>query len=70
MTALRQRMIEDMQQHSYAERKQDSYLRAVRQLAAYFNKPPDQINEEELHQYWATHRDCVIHMPPICWKAG
>jgi site-specific recombinase XerD len=45
-------MIEDMQLHSFSERTQDSYLRAVRQLAAYFNKPPDQINEEELRQYF------------------
>jgi len=52
MTALRQKMIEDMQLHSFAERTQDSYLRAVRQLAAHFNKPPDQINEEELRQYF------------------
>jgi len=52
MTALRQKMIEDMQLHSFAERTQDSYLRAVRQLAAYFNKPPDQIDEEELRQYF------------------
>jgi len=52
MTALRQKMIEDMQLHSFAERTQDSYLRAVRQLAAYFNKPPDQIIEEELRQYF------------------
>jgi site-specific recombinase XerD len=45
-------MIEDMQLHSFSERTQDSYLRVVRQLAAYFNKPPDQINEEELRQYF------------------
>jgi hypothetical protein len=35
-------MIEDMQLHSFAELTQDSYLRSVRQLAAYFNMPPDQ----------------------------
>jgi len=52
MTTLRQKMIEDMQLHSFAERTQDSYLRTVRQLAAYFNKPPDRINEEELRQYF------------------
>jgi len=52
MTALRQKMNEDMQLHGFAERTQDSYLRAVRQLAAYFNKPPDQISEEELRQYF------------------
>jgi len=52
MTTLRQKMIEDMQLHSFAERTQDSYLRAVRQLAAYYHKPPDQITEEELRQYF------------------
>ncbi len=52
MTALRQKMIEDMQLHGFADRTQDSYLRAVRQLAAHFNKPPDQISEEELRQYF------------------
>ena len=52
MTALRQKMIEDMQLHGFAERTQDSYLRAVRQLAEYYNKPPDQISEEELRQYF------------------
>ena len=52
MTTLRQKMIEDMQLHGFAERTQDAYLRVVRQLAMYFNKPPDQINEEELRQYF------------------
>lgn len=52
MSALRQKMIEDMQLHGFSERTQDSYLRTVRQLAAYFNKPPDQITEEELRQYF------------------
>jgi site-specific recombinase XerD len=52
MTALRQKMSEDMQLHGFAEKTQDSYLRAVRQLAVYFNKPPDQINEEDLRQYF------------------
>ena len=52
MTPLRQKMIEDMQLHGFAERTQDAYLRVVRQLATYFNKPPDQINEEELRQYF------------------
>ena len=52
MTTLRQRMIEDMQLHSFADRTQDSYLRVVRQLAAYFNKSPDQISEDELRQYF------------------
>lgn len=52
MTALRQKMIEDMQLHGFAERTQKSYMQAVRQLAEYYNKPPDQISEEDLRQYF------------------
>ena len=47
MSALRQKMIEDMQLHGYAERTQEAYLSAVRQLAKYYQKPPDQIDEED-----------------------
>jgi site-specific recombinase XerD len=52
MTSLRQKMIEDMQLHGFAERTQKSYMQAVRQLAEYYGKSPDQINEEELRQYF------------------
>ena len=52
MSALRQRMIEDMQLHGFAERTQEAYLLAVRQLAKYCRKSPDQIDEEELRQYF------------------
>jgi site-specific recombinase XerD len=45
-------MIEDMQLHGFAERTQEAYLSAVRQLAKYYRKPPDQIEEEELRQYF------------------
>jgi site-specific recombinase XerD len=45
-------MLEDMQLNGLAEKTQEAYLRAVRQLAAYHGKPPDQINEEELRQYF------------------
>jgi len=52
MSALRQKMIEDMQLHGFAERTQEAYLSAVRQLAKHYRKPPDQINEEELRGYF------------------
>jgi len=52
MNALRQKMIEDMQLHGFAERTQEAYLLAVRQLAKHYRKPPDQIGEEELRQYF------------------
>jgi integrase/recombinase XerD len=47
MTALRQKMIDDMQLRGFAERTQEAYLSAVRQLAKHYHKPPDQIDEEE-----------------------
>jgi integrase/recombinase XerD len=52
MTALRQRMIEDMQLHGLAPRTQTSYMQAVRQLAEHYHKSPNQINQEELRQYF------------------
>ena len=52
MSVLRQKMIEDMQLCGFAERTQEAYLLAVRQLARYYHKSPDQINEEELRQYF------------------
>jgi integrase/recombinase XerD len=52
MTVLRQKMIEDMQLRGFAVRTQEAYLLAVRQLAKHYHKPPDQINEEELRQYF------------------
>src|SRR5512138_1715702 len=52
VNALRQKMIEDMQLHGFAERTQEAYLLAVRQLAKHCRKSPDQIEEEELRQYF------------------
>ena len=52
MTVLRQKMIEDMQLRGFAERTQEAYLLTVRQLAKHYQKSPDQIDEEELRQYF------------------
>ncbi|MCP4402291.1 MAG: tyrosine-type recombinase/integrase [bacterium] len=52
MTALRQRMIEDLQLRGLSTRTQDAYVRAVRMLAQYVNRPPDTLSEEELRQYF------------------
>jgi len=52
MTILRQKMIEDMQLRGFASRTQEAYLNAVRQLAKHYRKSPDQIEEEELRQYF------------------
>src|SRR5512147_2941299 len=52
MSALRQKMLDDMQLRGFAVRTQEAYLSAVSQLAKHYHKPPDQINEEELRQYF------------------
>lgn len=52
MTALRERMIEDLQLHGFAEKTQEAYLRAVRQLARYYKKSPDRISRDELRKYF------------------
>lgn len=51
MTALRQRMIEDMRLHGYTESTKETYLGAVARLAAHYKKSPAQIGEEELRLY-------------------
>lgn len=52
ITALRQRMLEDLQLRGLSARTQECYTRAVRQLAEHYRKSPDQISEEELREYF------------------
>lgn len=57
MTALEQRLIEDMKLFGYSKRTQDTYLYAVRKLTNHFQKSPDQITNEELREYLLWHKD-------------
>ena len=50
-TALRQKMIEDMQLRGLGERTQQSYVAAVRKLAEYYGKSPAALGEGELRAY-------------------
>jgi len=52
MSALRQRMIEDMQLRGFSERTQECYVNAVRQLAQHYHASPDRLQEEQLRQYF------------------
>jgi site-specific recombinase XerD len=45
-------MIEDMQLHGLSTRTQEQYVRAVRDLAGYFHRSPDQLRDEDLRQYF------------------
>jgi hypothetical protein len=51
MTALQQHRLEDMQLRGYSAGTQGLYLHAVRELAAYYGRSPDQIAEEERRRY-------------------
>lgn len=52
VTALRRRMLADLQWRGMFERTQEMYVRAVRQLAEHDGKSPDQTTEEELRDYF------------------
>lgn len=52
MTALRQRMIEDMQLAGLKERTVEAYVREVRKLADHFNQSPATLTEAQLRDYF------------------
>ena len=52
MSPLQQRMLEDMQLRGLSARTQEAYARAVWQLAQHYQRPPDQLRDEDLRQYF------------------
>jgi site-specific recombinase XerD len=52
MSTLRQQMIQDLQLGGLSERTQEAYVRAVRQLADHFHRPPDQLSEQQVRDYF------------------
>jgi integrase/recombinase XerD len=52
MTVLRTRFLEDMQLHGFSPKTQSCYVGAVRGLAKFYRKSPDQVSEEELRRYF------------------
>jgi site-specific recombinase XerD len=51
ISALRQRMVEDMRMRKLAPKTQAAYIRSVRQLAAYLRRSPDTATAEDLRNY-------------------
>jgi len=45
-------MIEDLQLHGLSKSTQELYVGAVKRLAEHYHKPPDQITQEEVPQYF------------------
>ncbi len=57
VSPLRERMIEDMHLHRFSIRTQSSYVRSVKGLAAYYNRSPERLSEEEIRKYF-VHLTC------------
>jgi integrase/recombinase XerD len=51
MTALRQRLIEDMQVRNYSPRTVEAYVAAVAKVAKHFRRSPDQLTSEDLRGF-------------------
>jgi hypothetical protein len=57
LSALRLRMIEDMQLCGFSQRTQQSYVRSVEGLTRYHGKSPDQLDNEQIRKYF-VHLTC------------
>ncbi len=53
MTQLRQKMLEELQRRDYSHRTAKTYIRIVRDFAAYFHQSPDKLGPEHIRQYQA-----------------
>jgi integrase/recombinase XerD len=51
MTALRQRLMDDLRVRNYSPRTVEAYVAAVAKLARHFNRSPDQLNAEEIRTF-------------------
>jgi integrase/recombinase XerD len=57
MTALRRRMIADMQLRELSPHTQRAYLQSLRHLAAYFGRPPDTLSDDDIRHYFLYLRN-------------
>ena len=51
MTRLRKMMLEELQRRNYAQTTAQAYTLALRQFAAYFHRPPDQLGPEHIREF-------------------
>jgi len=52
MSELRKRMIHDMQLRGLSEKTQEAYVGAVKGLAKFYHRSPDQLSEEEIRDFF------------------
>lgn len=55
MNTLREKMLAELQLRGITPRTQTAYLREIAKLENYFNKPPEELGEEEVKEY-------LVHM--------
>lgn len=65
MTALRTRMIEDMQIRNLAPNTIDSYVRQVAHFAQHFGRSPERLGVEEIRTY-QVH---LVHQRKLSWSS-
>jgi integrase/recombinase XerD len=51
MTHLRKLLLEELQRRNYSKHTAEAYIRALRDFAAYYNLPPDQLQPEQIRSY-------------------
>ena len=51
MTQLRKMMLDELQRRNYAQSTVEAYITALREFAAYFKRPPDQLGPEHIRQF-------------------
>ena len=64
MTALRQRMREDLQLRNYSPQTVECYLRCVAQFAQHFRTSPDRLGPEQIRQYQLY----LVHEKHASWS--
>jgi integrase/recombinase XerD len=64
MTALRQRMCEDLQLRNYSPQTIEAYLRCVAQFAHYFRTSPERLGPEHVRQYQLY----LVHKRHVSWS--
>ena len=69
MSALRRKMVADMQLAGFSPRTQEAYVRGVKQLAMHYMKSPAEIGEEEIRQYFLYVMNVKKWARPTCTTA-
>ena len=62
MTHLRKMMLDELQRRNYAHTTAESYIRALRNFAAYYRVPPDRLGPKQIRDYqiYLCRTICVI----------